>query len=253
MRIATLGSGSRGNATLVEGGGVRVLVDCGLPVREVERRLALIGVAPQTLEAVLLTHEHGDHVRGVGALARKYGLAVWSSAGTWRGARCGEVPKLELFTPHQSAFALGGLSIQPYPVPHDAREPCQFALRSAGRCFVMLTDTGCVTPHVLEVLAACDGLLIECNHYPDMLRSGPYPPALQGRVGGALGHLSNQQAAEALGRIDERRLGFVVAAHLSEQNNRPEAVRQALLEVCPGLDGRLSVAEQDAPGEWLSL
>jgi phosphoribosyl 1,2-cyclic phosphodiesterase len=253
MRFACLGSGSRGNATLIEGGGVRLLVDCGFAVRELERRLVPLGVALNTLEAVLVTHEHGDHIRGVPALSRKLRLPLWMTRGTCSAAGCSELEGLNLFYCHGGGFQIGGLRVEPYAIPHDAREPCQFLFRSDGLQLGMLTDSGSVTPHIVECLRSSDALLLECNHDPQMLARGPYPPRLRRRVGGAYGHLSNDQAAALLGRIDASRLRHLVAAHLSEKNNRPDKVRETLLCAAAALEGRLTVATQERATGWLEM
>jgi phosphoribosyl 1,2-cyclic phosphodiesterase len=177
---------------------------------------------------------------------------VWATAGTARAAGL-VVEGLRLFSPHAGRFAVGGLEVEPYPVPHDAREPCQFLFRGDGVRLGVLTDSGGVTPHILERLRLADALVLECNHDPDMLAAGPYPPALRRRVGGAFGHLSNAQAAGLLRRLDPARLRHLVAAHLSEKNNRPERAREALLSAAPGLESRLRVAGQDAATPWLEL
>jgi phosphoribosyl 1,2-cyclic phosphodiesterase len=253
MRFASLGSGSRGNATLVEGDGTRVLVDCGFPAREVERRLAELGVSPLDLDAILVTHEHGDHVRGVATISTRYGIDVWCTPGTWRQASGGELPGLRLLSGHDGAVRIGDMQVTPYPVPHDAREPCQFVLDCDGRRLGMLTDAGCVTQHARDLLRECDAIVLECNHDADMLRDGPYPPALQARVGGAFGHLSNTQAAELVDALPHARLRCLVLAHISEKNNRPQLARDAVLQVSPDLGPRLVVAEQDRPSPWLSV
>ncbi len=253
MRFAVLGSGSRGNATLVEGGGTRVLVDCGFAAREAERRLAAVGVAPSELDAILVTHEHGDHVRGVAALAARYGLDVWTTPGTWRQAGGAEIPGLRLFSGHETPFRIGDLVVTPFPVPHDAREPCQFILDGAGGRLGMLTDAGSVTPHVRDLLRECDALVLECNHDEDMLRGGPYPPSLQARVGGCFGHLSNAQAARLLDALPHHALRHLVLAHISEKNNRVELVTEAVLQVSRDLEPRVQLAAQDRPGPWLRL
>jgi len=253
MRFASLGSGSRGNATLIESGGTRVLLDCGFPAREAGRRLGLLGVEPETLDAILVTHEHGDHVRGVGVLARRFALPVWMTPGTFRKTSCGEIAELMAFSAHQGDFQIGDLRVTPFAVPHDAGEPVQFVFEAEGVKLGILTDTGSITPHVVEALGACDAMILECNHDPDMLINGPYPPALQDRVGGALGHLSNPQAAWLLAHLDRPRLQHLVAAHLSEQNNRPELARSALLEVAPDIEDRLHLLVQDQVSPWLEL
>ncbi len=253
MRFASLGSGSRGNATLIEAGGTRVLLDSGFAAREVERRLALLGVEATSLDAILVTHEHQDHIRGVGALARRYQLPVWMTPGTNQCERCGKLPELYLFSSHSGSFQIGAIEVTPFPIPHDAREPTQF-LFSNGSCSLgMLTDAGSWTPHILGLLRSCSALLLECNHDNDMLADGPYPLSLQRRVGGELGHLNNQQAADFVGQLDHGRLRHLVAAHLSEQNNTPELVRESLLTAVPALEDRLSFALQDEVSGWFEV
>lgn len=253
MRFASLGSGSRGNATLVEAGQTRLLVDCGYPLRELERRLDALGLCAEALTAILVTHEHADHVRGVGPLARRHGIPVWSSAGTARAAALGELPAVRVFSSHAGAFVIGEVEIAPYAVPHDAREPCQFVFAAQGRRLGVLTDAGRVTPHIVASLRGVDALLLECNHDTEMLAHGPYPPPLRARVGGPLGHLSNTQAARLLEHLDHGRLSHLVAGHLSEKNNHPELAAQALLAVAPQLGPRLSILRQDSVSGWLVL
>jgi phosphoribosyl 1,2-cyclic phosphodiesterase len=253
MRFASLGSGSRGNATLVEAGGTCLLVDCGYALREFERRLAALELSAEALSGILVTHEHADHVRGVGPVARRYGLPVWTSVGTARVAVLGELPALHCFASHAGAFRLGDIEVTPYGVPHDAREPCQFAFAASGRRLGLLTDTGRLTPHIVASLEAVDAVLLECNHDVEMLATGPYPPALRARVAGPLGHLSNGQAAGLLRHIDHRRLSHLVAGHLSEKNNHPELATAALLGVADDLAPRLSILTQDAVSGWFTV
>jgi phosphoribosyl 1,2-cyclic phosphodiesterase len=253
MRFASLGSGSRGNATLVEAGQTRLLVDCGYTLREVERRLAALDLSGEALSAILVSHEHADHVRGVGPLARRYGIPVLTSAGTARAAAFGELPALHLFASHGGPLCLGDIEIGPFAVPHDAREPCQFVLAAHGRRLGLLTDAGRITPHIVDSLGSVDALLLECNHDTGMLARGPYPPPLRARVGGPLGHLSNVQAADLLQRLDHGRLAHLVAGHLSEKNNTPELAAQALLAVSSELAPRLSVLRQDSVSGWFVL
>jgi phosphoribosyl 1,2-cyclic phosphodiesterase len=253
VRFASLGSGSRGNATLVEGTDTRLLLDCGFAAREVEARLDQLGVAPDTLDAILVTHEHQDHIKGVGALARRYRLPVWMTPGTHRQGRFGELPELHLIAAHQGGFRIGGVELTPFPIPHDAREPVQFLFAEKRRILGALTDAGSFTPHILEILQECDALLLECNHDPDMLARGPYPPYLQRRVGGGYGHLSNRQAGALLGQLDHGRLQHLVAAHLSEKNNTPELARDALLAVSSALEGCLSLTSQERVSGWFEL
>ncbi|MCF6210436.1 MAG: MBL fold metallo-hydrolase [Gammaproteobacteria bacterium] len=249
MRFASLGSGSRGNAMLVEHAATCVLVDCGFSVRETERRLARLGRSGDELNAIVVTHEHGDHINGVGALARKYGLAVWATAGTLALDRLGKVAEVHCFNSHQ-AFALDDLQVQPFPVPHDAREPCQFVFGDGERRLGILTDVGCATAHITEQLSGCDALMLECNHEKILLDNGNYPPSLKRRVAGSQGHLSNAQAETLLRGLETGRLKQVVAAHLSEKHNTPELARAALAAALGCESDWVAVADQDAGLDW---
>ena len=255
MRFASLGSGSRGNATLIEAAGTRLLLDCGFSAREVERRLAELDVPAESLDAILVTHEHQDHIRGVGPLARRYSIPVWITHGTYNLGRCGALPDVRLIHSHQVPFTIGDIEIEPYPVPHDAREPVQYVFHTANAKLGILTDAGVVTPHIRKVLKACDALFLECNHDVEMLANGPYPYSLQQRVGGRLGHLSNHQAADLLQLLGHDRLKYLLAAHLSEKNNTPEmALREAGNALSSGpCRVSLSVAMQDVCGDLLQM
>ncbi len=253
LRFLSLGSGSRGNATLVQGGDTLVLVDCGFPLRELRRRCALAGVEVEAIDALLVTHEHGDHVRGVGPVARGLDLPVWMSHGTWHARDYGELPELHLFDSHGGAFRLGELQVEPVPVPHDAREPAQFVIAHRRRRLGLLTDLGSHTPHIAARYRGLDALLLECNHDPQMLANGPYPPALQARVGGDYGHLANGQAAAFLQGLDHAALRHLVAGHLSEKNNAPELARQTLCRAVPDIAPRLALLEQDGVSDWFAL
>jgi phosphoribosyl 1,2-cyclic phosphodiesterase len=252
MQFASLGSGSRGNATLVEAGNTLVMLDCGFSCRETERRMARLGRSPDQLAALLVTHEHGDHVRGIAALARKYRMPVWLTHGSWQMLRDRDLPEVRQFAADES-FALADLQVLPFTVPHDAREPCQFAFTDGARRLGVLTDTGRMTPHIVEQLDGCDALLLECNHDAGMLAGGAYSAALKRRVGGPLGHLSNDQAGALLAQLDQSRLQHVVAAHLSEQNNRPELARAALADSLDCGHDWVNIADQQHGLEWRSI
>lgn len=253
MRFTSLGSGSRGNATLIEGGGTRVLLDCGFAAKEAVRRLAEVGVKPEELDGILVTHEHQDHIQGVGPLSRRFGLPVWVTHGTHLTGRLGELSDPRLIHSHQKSFSIGDLEIQPYPVPHDAWEPVQFAFSAEGLKLGILTDTGEITPHICHVLANCDALMLEFNHDVEMLANGPYPIKLQQRVGGRLGHLNNDQAAGLLMRLEHGRLKHLVAAHISEKNNDPSRVEARILSQVPDIEGRLTLSQQSCSSGWFEL
>jgi phosphoribosyl 1,2-cyclic phosphodiesterase len=252
MRFASLGSGSRGNATLVEAGTTLLMVDCGFSCRETERRLARLDRTPADLGALLVTHEHGDHVRGIAVLARKYRLPVWLTRGTHARLRDADLPVVHYFDTRAS-FAIDGLQVCPFTVPHDAREPAQFSFADGRHRIGLLTDTGRLTRHILECLAGCDALLLECNHDPEMLAAGPYSAALKRRVGGPLGHLSNAQASALLERLDTSRLQHLVAAHLSDTNNRPALAQAALATALCCAPDWIGVADQEAGLDWRIL
>jgi phosphoribosyl 1,2-cyclic phosphodiesterase len=201
---------------------------------------------------LLVTHEHGDHVRGIPLLARKYDLPVWISRGTHRMLRDNEILQVQYFDGHED-FSIGALRVRPFTVPHDAREPCQFVFEHRSVRFGVLTDTGRMTPHILECLDACDALLLECNHDADMLATGPYSATLKQRVGGPLGHLSNAQAGSLLSRLDCSRLQHLVAAHLSDKNNRPELAQAALAKVLDCETDWIGVAGQETGLDWRTI
>ncbi|MDE2148832.1 MAG: MBL fold metallo-hydrolase [Gammaproteobacteria bacterium] len=253
MRFSMLGSGSRGNATLVEVEHTRLLIDCGFGLREAERRLARLGVPPESLAAILVTHEHDDHRGGVGRLAARHALPVWATAGTfaaWPDAPAAALR--QLIDPHRK-FAVGALQVEPLVVPHDAREACQFVISDGAFRLGVLSDAGHVTALMRERLSACDALLLEFNHDPQMLADGPYPPALKRRVGGDYGHLSNAQATQLLGTIDCSRLRHLVPIHLSEVNNTPARALTAAAAALGCAPGWLGCAQQDDGLAWREL
>jgi len=252
MRFASLGSGSRGNATVVEAGGTRLMVDCGFSCTETEKRLARLDIAPDSIDAILVTHEHSDHISGVARYSRRFGTSVWMTPGTGAVHQGGEVAQLNFFSSHQP-FRIGDIAIDPFPVPHDAREPCQFVFSGGERRLGLLTDAGSVTRHMVEALDRLDALILEFNHDPDMLASGPYPPALKARVGGSYGHLSNGQAADLLEKLDLCRLKLLVAAHLSEKNNHPDLARAHLERVLDGAGTAFHIADQAAGTAWKKI
>ncbi|MCO6412384.1 MAG: MBL fold metallo-hydrolase [Thiogranum sp.] len=252
MRFASLGSGSRGNATLVEADGTRVLVDCGFSCAETEKRLARLALDPRDIDAVLVTHEHSDHIAGVARFSRRFGVPVWMTAGTEAMHQGGELAAWHCFSSHE-VFAIGALEVRPFPVPHDAREPCQFVFSDGAVRLGVLTDAGSVSLHMVQALERLDALLLECNHDTGMLSSGPYPPALKDRVGGRFGHLSNDQAADLLIKIDTRKLQHLVAAHLSDKNNHPSLARQALCAALGCAMADICVADQEAGLAWRSI
>jgi phosphoribosyl 1,2-cyclic phosphodiesterase len=251
MRFASLGSGSRGNALVIESGTTRVMVDCGFGPRQLATRLGRLGLSAADLDAILLTHEHSDHVSGVASCARRHQLDVFLTHGTSAAITSSHLA-LQVIDSH-TAFTIGDLEVRPFPVPHDAREPAQFVFSDGRHRLGMLTDAGCVTPHMLEMLSGCDALLLECNHDIDMLDAGRYPAHLKRRIRGRLGHLDNAAAAGLLERLDRHRLQHVVAAHLSQENNTAALAQAALAHVLNCQPDWVSVASQETGFGWREI
>ncbi len=253
MRFAVLGSGSEGNALVVQVGQTRVLLDCGFSLSETALRLARLDLQAGQLDGIVVTHEHGDHISGVARLARKFDLPVWLTHGTLRtqGATFAEISVAEI-NPHLP-FAIGDVQVQPYPVPHDAAEPVQYVFSDGVRRLGVLTDAGSATPHIEATLSGCHALVLECNHDTEMLRTGDYPWSLKQRVGGRYGHLNNAEAAALLGRLDNSRLQHVVAAHLSSKNNAAELAVAALSGVLGCAPNHVAVATQEQGLDWREI
>lgn len=258
MRFRSLGSGSSGNATLVEAhdgtARSRVLIDCGFTLRELALRLARCDLMPDDLDAVFITHEHGDHVGCALALARRHRLPLWMSRGTWQAIGAPSLDSgLLNFARDGEAIELAALQLRPYTVPHDAAEPLQLTLDDGVVRLGILTDAGSITAHLLQALVDCAALLLECNHDPVLLAASRYPPSLKARIGGRLGHLANDRAAEILRHCAHPGLRHVVAAHLSEQNNRPDLAAAALAGAL-GTDAAEIIVASAADGfDWLAL
>lgn len=254
MRFASLGSGSRGNALVVESGATRILVDCGFSTRVTLTRLARLGLAPEDIDAVLVTHEHSDHLHGVAGFCGRFGIPVFLTHGTHIALpdAGGRLPEHRLIDSHRP-FAINDLHIQPFPVPHDAREPVQFVFSDGDVQLGVLTDCGTVTAHIIAMLKKCDALVLECNHDADLLAASRYPFVLRQRIAGDYGHLGNHQAAELLERIEQGRLRHVVAAHLSEESNRPKLAAAALAEALNCTADWIGVADQESGCDWRQI
>ncbi|MEX2376224.1 MAG: MBL fold metallo-hydrolase, partial [Dehalococcoidia bacterium] len=253
MRYASLGSGSAGNAVLVEHGGSAIIIDCGLSLRELERRSARLAFDTTTLVAVVVTHEHNDHISGVPALARRYALPVHLSSGTRRAAaaRLTSVPDIEEFRPGRP-FDIGAFSMYPVIVPHDAREPCQFVIEVDGNRLGILTDLGQLTAHLERSFSDLDALFLEFNHDSSMLETSAYPFTLRQRIAGGYGHLSNAQAESFLRRMDQTRLSWLTAGHLSEKTNTAAEVLACLRRTL-ATHVQHHIASQIEPSPWFHL
>ncbi len=256
IRFASLGSGSKGNATLIESGSkesdTRILLDCGFSTKEVVNRLAKLKRTADSITAIVITHEHSDHIIGVGRLARKYNIPVWLTHGTWDNCRDNDFPETHFINSHQD-FAIDDLFLHPFPVPHDAREPCQFVFSDGASRLGIATDLGSITPHVVQQLNNVDGLLLECNYDKDMLHNGIYPQKLKERVTSNKGHLDNKQSTQLLQNLKIENLKHIIGMHVSEKNNTNE---YALGALCDGLNCKasdVSLASQVDGFAWREL
>jgi phosphoribosyl 1,2-cyclic phosphodiesterase len=255
MRFASLGSGSSGNCMVIQQASTCLLLDCGFSVKETLARLGRLMVAPEDISGILITHEHDDHAKGAFKLAEKLNIPVWLSHGTQ--VMCARyMPnkpiQLHIMDSH-IAFAIGDMEIHPFPVPHDAREPTQFVVSDGQHKLGVLTDTGGATPHIHQMLSGCDALVLECNHDLTMLETGPYSYALKKRVGGHLGHLDNDSAANLLASLDNSKLKHIIAAHLSVKNNTEALAKSALSRVLSCDADWIGVATQNTGFDWRSL
>ncbi len=256
LRFRVLGSGSGGNATLVEGGGARVLLDAGLGPRQLAERLASAGVDPASLDAVFLSHEHGDHARGAAAFSSKWGVPLALTAGTFRAARlaAARLPAWAEILAGET-HTVRRLAVRAVAVPHDAAAPVAFVASAGGASLGHATDLGHLGRGLVEALRGCDAVLVESNYDPAMLRDGPYPWSLKERILGPFGHLSNDD----VGRLLRRGLGEacrrVVLAHLSQKNNHPELALQGAeeaLERAGRRDVEVALAPPDGTG-WIAV
>ncbi len=254
LRFRNLGSGSAGNATVVEGGAGtqvrRLLVDCGLGVRQLQARLGQAGLAPAQIDAVFITHEHSDHIGCVRTLALRQRIPVWMSHGTYTAIGSPDFDGLLRLAHDGQAIDLGTFEALPFTVPHDAREPLQLRCSDGAAHLALLTDLGHASAHVLAHLAGAHALLLESNHDPQLLAASRYPSFLKRRVGGDYGHLSNAAAAGILRAVQHPGLQCVVAAHLSAQNNHPDLVRPLLAQALGWAPERIGVASALQGSDW---
>lgn len=255
MRFKSLGSGSSGNATVVQSTGsnpCHLLIDCGFGLRQMVQRLEKSGVLPHQLDAIFITHEHGDHTGCVQALSSQYNIPVWMSAGTAAAMGFVDTEGLLNTASDGEVIVVKGLQLSPFTVPHDAREPLQLTCTDGTAKLGVLTDLGHATAHVLEQLQGCHALILECNHDEDLLAASVYPAFLKQRVGGHYGHLANSQASSIASAVLHSGLKHVVAAHLSQQNNLTELVNRCLAQALSCSADDILVATQNDGCQWLS-
>jgi phosphoribosyl 1,2-cyclic phosphodiesterase len=231
---------------------VHLLVDCGLGIRELDKRLGAAGMLAEQIDAIFVTHEHGDHIGCAHRLAVRERIPVYMSAGTYDGVGRPDFDGLLRLARDGEDITIGSLRVQPFTVPHDAREPLQLTCTDGDTRLGILTDLGHATAHVQQHLAGCATVLLECNHDEQMLATGGYPAFLKRRVGGAYGHLANSAAAAIAQALLASGLKQVVAAHLSEQNNKPELARQALAEALACGTEDIYVADGAKGSDWLT-
>ena len=264
VSVSILASGSRGNSTIVESSTTRILVDAGISCRETFKRMKAVNEDPHSLSAILITHEHSDHVYGLLVLAKKLNIPVFMTGAThnsWsRSVRdaCGEMPvvKLELFSAGRR-FQVGDIDVTPFTIPHDAVDPVGFTFRTEGVKVGIATDLGYMPPGVCDQLRECNVLIIESNHDLERLRLGPYPWSVKQRVMSRVGHLSNDALAQFFCNDYDGGASYLVLAHLSEQNNHPELARGAAEKALGPrqtlLHNRVMLATQSGLGESLRL
>jgi len=251
MQIASLGSGSKGNATLISHDKTTILVDCGFSLRQFEQRLLKLEISPNKIDAILLTHEHSDHSGGVARLSAKFSIPVWSTVGTARAVFENDFSYNPLCGGESAQ--IGCFDILPVTVPHDAGEPVQFVFChvASGKKLGILTDTGHITNHIIKAYDNLDALLLEFNYDQTMLDTGPYPYQLKQRVSGDMGHLSNEQSIYLLRQINTSGLNCLIAAHISENNNTRQIVEQQLnqLDTIPSP----ILASQESGFDWINI
>lgn len=257
MRFSVLASGSGGNACYVEAGRARILIDAGLSCRELIRRLQLIEVPPESLNGLVITHEHSDHIKGAGPLARRLDIPVFANSPTLKRGRriLGNISKPVPVHTGQT-ITINDIQIETFTKCHDAADPMGVVISSDGVKLGLITDLGRSTSLVEDRLKGCQGLIIEFNHDRNMLAEGPYPLELKRRIKGPEGHLSNEQAGELLAAVAHEDLRLVVLAHLSETNNQPDKASQTagdVLRSCGRNHTKILLTRQDAPDSMLKL
>jgi phosphoribosyl 1,2-cyclic phosphodiesterase len=253
LAVCVLASGSKGNAIYISDGFTAILIDAGLSAAEIIRRLKSRGLNPKDLNAILVTHEHSDHVQAVGVLSRQLKLPIYLSGNIKKNVFMGShVHEIRTFN-SGSPFAINNLAVHPFAVSHDAADPVGFTIAQNGSRIGVATDLGIVTPNLKENLKNCHLLILEANHDPDMLISGPYPWYLKRRIQSRSGHLSNGESKRLLMQLQHQGLEHVILAHLSQTNNAPQKVLAEISGALTLCKPRLTVASQHRCGEVIYL
>jgi len=251
--VCPLASGSRGNSLFVSCNDFSILIDAGLSGIEIERRLNAVQLKPETLKAIIITHEHSDHVKGAGVLNRRYNIPVYITKKTWKAcSNLGEIKGLRFFECSKS-FKINQITINPFPISHDAIDPIGLTLKYNHHKLGIATDLGIVTSLVKNHLHDSTILYLESNHDPDMLINGSYPWHLKQRIKGRTGHLSNMDAKDLICELNTKNLKHVILAHLSEENNCPKKAEKEIFKGLNGSDITLHVAKPDKPGKLIRL
>lgn len=253
MKVCLLASGSGGNAIYIQNGATQILVDAGLTGKQIENRLQAIGVNPATLQGIVVSHEHSDHIKGVGVMARRYGFPVWMTEGTLNGSKktFRGTERVRVID-NDEDFSIGDLSFSPFPLPHDAADPVNYVVSDGVSSLAIATDMGVMTQLVFQRLRTVDFVIIESNYDRKMLMDGPYPWDLKKRISGRHGHLPNDGAAETLCDLAKEGVKQAVLAHLSEKNNHPELAHKTCRDMFTerGIGNfPTAVALQDRPSE----
>ena len=253
MKFASLGSGSKGNATIIDTEHGCLMIDCGFSIKETARRLERVGKSPQDISAILVTHEHSDHWKGVLPFASKFSIDVYATAGCYRAVNVSpSTSKLLKVICSHSEFMINNVHVLPIPVPHDANEPVQYIFSYDQYRLGILTDVGNITPYIVEQYNNCSGLLVEANHDIELLQAGAYPKFLKDRVAGQWGHLNNHQTASLLSAIDQQSIQKLVIGHISESNNNSARVKQTIEDVFPRSE-KIIYANQNEGFDWVYL
>ncbi|BCE03087.1 MBL fold metallo-hydrolase [Marinicellulosiphila megalodicopiae] len=251
MKFVSIGSGSKGNSTVITNKNTTIMIDCGFSGKETVSRLKAKGISPEQIDAILVTHEHTDHCKGVATLSRQYALPIYMTHGTARGMKLLKYQYTKIVA--GESFQIGDFKIDPICVPHDSNEACQFLVNDQDKRFGILTDLGHVTPHIESAYQQCDSILLEFNHDTELLAKGPYPYSLKKRVGGNLGHLNNNQAANLLQSMDLDRLKNLALSHISEKNNCFKIALETAQNITENTDTTIHTLEQQFGSEWIEV